>query len=171
MSNAYETIGDFSRALKVLDDNIELYKGQGLDIPADLRSARHARLKKLCADLTPWAKTRQFQETYKKAMASFDHKDYSNAITFFSTIIDKEKGIAKAYEKRAFSYFYLEQFQLSLADINRAIALDSSNPLYYNFRGVNYHVMGNISAACADFQAAIAVYRRKSRRQEDFSDP
>ena len=141
ISSAYEAKGDFFEAIKVLNDH----------------QMNSDRLSKLYTTLSPWAKTKQFQEIYSNAMAAFYRHDYSNAEKYFSEIIDKEQNIAQTFEYRAFCYFYLTKYQLSLSDINRAIAFNSSIAVDFNLRGANQHLLGNNVAACADFQTAIKM--------------
>jgi O-antigen ligase/Tfp pilus assembly protein PilF len=147
MSNAYEAKGNLTEAMKVLDDHIQLNNKNGQPV-SDI-------IYKQQASLAPRARIQKFQETFNNGLASFGRKEYRNAIKYLSKFIDKETGVAQAFEYRAFCYFYLKKYQLSLTDIERAIAIDPSKPGYINLRGVNKHMLGNEPAACADFQTAI----------------
>jgi tetratricopeptide (TPR) repeat protein len=147
MSSAYEAKGNLTEALKVLDDHIQFNNKNGQPV-SDI-------IYKQQAGLAPRARIQKFQETFNNGFASFGRKEYSQAIKYFSEFIDKEPGVAQAFEYRAFCYFYLKKYQLSLTDIERAIAIDPSKPGYFNLRGVDKHMLGNEPAACADFQTAI----------------
>jgi len=147
MSSAYETKANFMEALKVLEDHIQLNNKNNQPV-SDV-------IYKQQANLTPKAKIQQNQEPFKKGMEAFGRKEYNNAIKYFSIFIDREPGVAQAFEYRAFCYFYLKKYQSSLTEIGRAIALDPSKPGYLNLRGVCEQMQGNSAAACADFQTAI----------------
>jgi tetratricopeptide (TPR) repeat protein len=133
--------------VKVLDDHVQFNNKNGQPV-SDI-------IYKQQASLAPRARIQKFQGTFDKGLASFNRKEYNNAVKYLTEFIDKEPGVAQAYEYRAFCYFYLKKYQLSLTDIERAIAIDPSKPGYINLRGVNKHMLGNEPAACADFQTAI----------------
>ena len=146
ISSAYEMKGNLKEALKVLDDHIRLNNKNSQPI-SDI-------IYKQQSGLSNKYRIQQNQEPFNNGMAAFNRKDYTNALKYFSAFIDKETGVAQAFEYRAFCYFYLQKYQLSLNDIERAIVLDSSKPGYFNMRGVNKQMLGNTAAACADFQTA-----------------
>ena len=149
MSSAYEMKGNFTKALKVMDDHIQ-FNTKNAQPVSDI-------IYKQQASLAPKVRIQQNQEPFNNAIAAFSRKDYNHAIKNFSAFIDKEQGVAQAFEYRAFCFFYLKKYQLSLEDINRAIALDATKPGYINLRGVNQQMLGNASAACTDFQTAIGM--------------
>jgi len=147
MASAYEAKGNFVEALKVLEDHVQFNNKNSQSVSEIIDKQR--------ANLAPRVKIQQFQEIFNNAMASFNRKEFSNGIKYFTQFIDKEPGVAQAFEYRAFCHFYLNNYQLCLTDINRAIALDPAKPSYLNLRGVTEQILGNKSAACADFQTAI----------------
>ena len=147
MSSAYEMKGNLKEALKVLDDHIKFNSKNNQDI-SDI-------IYKQQSGLSNKFRIQQNQEPFNNGMVAFNRKDYNNAIKYFSAFIDKEQGVAQAFEYRAFCYFYLQKYQLSLNDIERAIVLDPSKPGYLNMRGVNKQMLGNTASACADFQTAM----------------
>ena len=149
MSSSYEAKGDLTMALKVLNDHIQL-NTKNKEPVTDI-------IYKQQADLTNRTRIQQFKPVFDKAIASFNAKDYNNALKYFSEFIAQEPGVSQAFEYRAFCYFYLNKFQLSNTDIERAIALDPSKPGYLNLHGVNLQMLGNSPAACADFQKAIEM--------------
>jgi len=149
MSSAYEAKGNVTEALKVLDDHIQLNTKNNQPI-TDI-------IYKQQVNLTAKARILQNQGPFNNGMESFNNKEYPKAIQYFTEFIDKEPGVAQAFEYRAFCYFYLNKYQLSLADIERAIALDPSKPGYLNLHGVNLQMLGNTQSACADFQKAIEM--------------
>ncbi len=149
MSSSYEAKGNFTEALKVLDDHVKLNTKYDQPI-SDI-------INKQQAGVANRVRIQQFQPVFDKAIVSFNGKDYNNAQKYFSEFITREQGVPQAFEYRAFCYFYLNKYQLSLADIERAIALDPSKPGYFNLHGVNLQMLGNTQAACADFQKAMEM--------------
>ncbi len=156
MSTAYEANGDPGQAMKVLDDFIQLNTKDGQAIPGFIYTQKDL-LQKQNSALSLGTKSKQFQDSFKNAMASFGRKDYNKAITLFSEAITLDPSVAQAYEYRAFCYFYLNNYPLSLKDIEKAIALDPTKPGDFNLRGVNQHLLGNDPAACIDFQKAMGM--------------
>jgi len=149
MSSAYEAKGNFTEALKVLEDHIKLN--------SDNRQPIMDNIYKQLTSITTQARIQQNQEPYNKGMEALNRKDYNKALKYFSEFIDKEPGVAQAFEYRAFCYFYLNKFQQSFNEIERAIALDPTKPGYLNLRGVNLHMLGNDPAACEAFTKAIEM--------------
>jgi tetratricopeptide (TPR) repeat protein len=149
LSSAYEMMGNLTEALKVLDDHVKLNTKNGQPI-TDI-------IYKQQAGLAAKAGIQKNQVPFNKGMASFNSKEYNKAVQYFTEFIDKEQGVAQAFEYRSFCYFYLNKYPLSLADIERAIVLDPTKPGYLNLRGVNQHMLGNDPAACVDFQKAIEM--------------
>ncbi len=149
MSSAYEAKGNFTDALKVLEDHIRLNTKNNQPV-TDI-------IYKQQANLITKSRILQNQGPFNNGMESFNNKEYPKAIQYFTEFIDREPGVAQAFEYRAFCYFYLNKFQLSNTDVERAIALDPTKPGYLNLRGVNQQMLGNTQAACADFQKAIEM--------------
>jgi len=156
MSTAYEANGDPGQAMKVLDDFIQLNTKDGQTIPGFIYTQKDL-LQKQNSALSLGTKSKQFQDNFKNAMASFSRKDYNKAITYFSEAVRLDPTVVQAYEYRAFCYFYLNNYPLSLKDIEKAIALDPTKPGDFNLRGVNLHLLGNDPAACIDFQKAMGM--------------
>jgi len=141
MSIACELKGDFSQAVKVLDDHVQLNNKNNIPV-SDFISAQQTHLSAQYGRLSPRAKTQQFREIFSKAVALYSRKEYNNATHYFSELIDTEPGIALAFEYRAWCYFNLGKYQLSLTDVNRAIALDPSKQDNVYLKGLNQQMLG-----------------------------
>jgi len=149
MSSAWEAKGDYAKALKALDDHVQMNNKNSQPI-SDI-------IYKQQTNLTSRVRIQQNQEPYNNGISAFGRKEYNKAIKYFSAFIEKDQNTAQAYEYRAFCYFYVKNYKLSLADIERAIALDPTKPGYLNLRGVDQQMLGNMTAACADFQTAMGM--------------
>lgn len=149
LSNALEAKGDLEGALNVLDRHVKICDENGEPVADNIRQK--------IAQLTPMIKIRPYEKIYTAALNAFTGKQYELAIKNFTDFISKEPGVAAAFEYRAFSYFYLNDFRRSLDDIEKAIAIDPGKSGFVNLRGINKHFLGDNPGACADFQAAIAM--------------
>ena len=149
MSSAYEAKGNLTEAFKVLDDHILFNSKNGQPVMDNIYPQKAA--------IKTNASIQRNKEPFNNGMEAFNRKDYNKALKYFTDFISKDPGVSQAFEYRAFSYFYLKQFMASLADIDRAIALDPSKPGYLNLRGVNLHMLGNDPAACEAFTKAIEM--------------
>jgi len=127
MANAYNSKGNLTEALRVLNDHIKLNATNNMPV-SDIIYKQQASLK-------PLITIQKFQKVFDDGLAAFNRKDYNNAVKYFSEIIVKEQSLADPFEYRAFCYYFLNKFQLCLVDVDRAIAIDPSKPSYYNLRG------------------------------------
>ena len=62
---------------------------------------------------------------------------------------------AESYHSRGFTHFSQSQYDLALADFNKAIELDPASLVAYHNRGVVYFDLGQFPLAIADFTKAI----------------
>ena len=97
------------------------------------------------------------ENLYKSALQLYDSKSYAKAEKIFTEIIGTVPGLTAAYEYRAFCYFMIKAYEKSIADVNRVFADGIQKPNLMNLRGVNYEMLGNRDAACADFSKAIEL--------------
>ena len=96
----------------------------------------------------------------KRGTKRLKSKDYEGAISDFSEVLDYIFEYAELYNRRAFCYQRLQQYQLAINDLSRIIAL-TSNPskihgVYYN-RGSCYFSLKELTSAIADFSQAIEI--------------
>jgi len=147
MSNAYNAKGNVAAAIKVLEDHIKLNTKDSMPIAEIIYKQQ--------ASLIPAEKIKKFQKTFDDGFAAFNRNDFNLAIKYFTVIIENEPSIVDPFEYRAFCYFNLKKYTQSLADVERAIAINQAKASYYNLRGAAKHMMGDDPAACIDFQKAI----------------
>lgn len=65
-----------------------------------------------------------------KGQAFYELKQYEKAIKAFSSAIDLDPNLAKAYAKRGDAYTYLGDYPLAIKDFNKAINLDPNESVY-----------------------------------------
>lgn len=85
------------------------------------------------------------------------HGKFEQAIEIYLRAIDIEKDNPKLYFDLAESYSHIQAFQKAIAALNKAIALDSLYPPFYNNRGLYNYNIYNDEAAISDYKAAIML--------------
>ena len=96
-----------------------------------------------------------YNDNYDKAVASYKGKDYETAIPLFSGLIDKGVILPKVFEYRAFCYYFTQQYQSSLQDIDHLFLSGTRQPNLLNLRGINLQKLGRQEEACSSFKEAM----------------
>ena len=71
--------------------------------------------------------------------------------------VPDEAEDAATYHSRGFTHFSKSQYDLALADFNKALELDPGSLVAYHNRGVVYFDLGQLPLAIADFTKAIEL--------------
>jgi tetratricopeptide (TPR) repeat protein len=85
-----------------------------------------------------------------------------DAVDHFSAVIDQDPEFAEAWNGRATAWFLLNRYGLSLADIERVLAL---NPQHFGALaglGMILEDLGDLDAARAAFEASHAIHPHQS---------
>jgi O-antigen ligase/tetratricopeptide (TPR) repeat protein len=172
----YERIGKIQETIPLLEKNLSRDKynkkswlliTQYLDKSGDLKKAvaySEDACKYLPSDASilqnrEYLNTRllvyPYNDTYDKAVAGYKAKEYETALHLFSELIDKRVKLPKVFEYRAFCYYFTQQYQSSIQDIDHLFALESRQPNLLNLRGINLQKLGNQAAACSFFKEAM----------------
>jgi len=96
-----------------------------------------------------------YNDSYDKAVASYNRKDYETAIPIFSGLIDKGVKLPKVFEYRAFCYYFTQQYQSSLQDIDHLFLSGTRQPNLLNLRGIDLQKLGKQEEACSSFKEAM----------------
>jgi len=96
-----------------------------------------------------------YNDSYDKAVASYKAKDYETAIPLFSELIDKGVKLPKVFEYRAFCYYFTQQYQSSLQDIDHLFLSGTRQPNLLNLRGIDLQNLGRQEEACSSFKEAM----------------
>ncbi len=95
---------------------------------------------------------------YLKSSALFDDGKYEAAIVSLNKYIELEPiKYATVYDLRAQAKLNLNYNVSAIADFNSAIAIDSTNAYYYNFRGLTLERVKAYEAAIKDYDKAISL--------------
>ncbi|MCA9733458.1 tetratricopeptide repeat protein [candidate division KSB1 bacterium] len=90
------------------------------------------------------------------AMALMQQKKFAAAIPELNAALTSDKS-AFPYFKRAMCYMELNQLPHAMEDFSRAIALDSSNTVYFNNRALSNLKLKKYSIALDDFHAILSL--------------
>lgn len=92
---------------------------------------------------------------YSKAIKAFSSSRYPECLTLLNEFISKQPNLAEAYQMRAYCYYYSNQYQKSLNDVNKFFTFGGKNYFLINLRGINLRALGNLEEACKDFKWAM----------------
>ncbi|WP_290749327.1 hypothetical protein [Amaricoccus sp.] len=93
-------------------------------------------------------------------------EDYGAAVEHFSALIDHAPSFAEAWNARATAFFYMDEYSLSLADIERTLAL---NPRHFGaLEGLAaiFEAMEQPELALDATRAALAINPNRPSLQE-----
>jgi len=93
---------------------------------------------------------------YKRGYARFKLKEYKEAISDFSTVLETSET-SESFFYRGNCYYSLKDYKNALADYTKALEQEPDNyDIYYN-RGYANFRLKNYSAAVADWQRAVEL--------------
>ncbi|MBU1996923.1 MAG: tetratricopeptide repeat protein, partial [Candidatus Omnitrophica bacterium] len=93
------------------------------------------------------------------AIMTFDRcKVWKNGITLWSDVISKYDDVPTAYVNRGNEYGMNKEYDLALADYNKALELEPRNLVALTSRGYLFYLMGKYNRAIDDLTRAVSVY-------------
>jgi Flp pilus assembly protein TadD len=93
----------------------------------------------------------------KKAIDAYSSKDFENAVYWYSRAISVSPDEAELYSERAVAYFHRKMLKESLADMDKAQALEPKKPYRYSSRAYIKDAMGDTQGAVEDYRIAIQL--------------
>ena len=107
------------------------------------------------------AKDYNFDELYKQGHASYQTRNYQEAVEKFTRAIEKRSQHSKAYVNRGNAHYNLKEYQAALADYNKAIEINPDEIKAYVNRGNVHHMLAEYSTdPDEEYNLAIADYNR-----------
>jgi putative inorganic carbon (hco3(-)) transporter len=94
---------------------------------------------------------------FNEAMEVYNQNNFSDAIEKFNEYIDIVDRDPNAYRMLAFSYYRTEQYEESIEAIGRFNELQEDDGSLINLRGVCLRELGDMEAACRDFEASMRM--------------
>lgn len=103
-----------------------------------------------------------YRAYYNRGLAHFALADHPQAIVDYNLALMSPRPITAAqkaliYNNRSLVYMVLKNYQRAIADLDRAIALESHNYNAYFDRGCVHYRQGNYSAAIEDFDRVVRL--------------
>ena len=96
-------------------------------------------------------------EQYEMASEYYNKQDYFKALNAINQFINKVPDYFPARRLRSFLYYYLNDFQKCIPEIDYAIALSDDTGALYNLRGVCYRALNDMASACRDFEKSMLM--------------
>jgi tetratricopeptide (TPR) repeat protein len=93
-------------------------------------------------------------ELFALAMVKVKENDHNEAIKLFTEVLAIDTKDANAYSQRGIAYLNIERFDLSLLDMNAAVALDNEYSFRYASRAYLKSRIGDLEGAVADYEKA-----------------
>jgi tetratricopeptide (TPR) repeat protein len=94
---------------------------------------------------------------FRTAMLAMDIRAFSAAIKVLDRIVAEKPDFAEGWNKRATVYYYVDQYDRSLADIERTLALEPRHFGALAGLGMIMQDTGNLPGAVAAFEQAVSV--------------
>jgi putative inorganic carbon (HCO3(-)) transporter len=140
-SSFYDKLGNIQKAVNIIDS-------AGAWFPADTTVVKQKAYIHRRQVLTT------SKETVDAALLAFREKRYQESVGYLNKLLVLYPTYAEAREYRAFSYFFLKEYAISIEDLNILIAGGTNRANLFNLRGVNYYNLGNRDEACKNFTIA-----------------
>jgi len=90
--------------------------------------------------------------------AAMNHGGYAAALTSFNSVIELRPDFAEGWNKRATLYYLMGDYDRSIADVERTLALEPRHFGALAGLGLNNIMLARHSEALAAFEAALAVH-------------
>jgi len=97
------------------------------------------------------AQSQTAAEYCKNAAVKIEAKNYTGALSDYTSAIKIDASFTEAYTGRANTYYLMEKYTEALTDYTKAISLDPENGFLYYLRGYAYIMLDDRDKACADF--------------------
>jgi len=99
--------------------------------------------------------TDKTNDLFQKAMSEFMGEHYDRAVELLSEAVSLDPDFAKGYLSRGAAFLQRKMPENAIADFDRVITADNSNPKVYHLRGLANEMLGEPDAALGDFNRAI----------------
>ncbi len=93
-----------------------------------------------------------------RGLRAMTFRDHAAALGMFDQIVNRAPGFAEGWNKRATIYYMLGNYDASVADIERTLALEPRHFGALSGLGLIRLAQGNETAALEAFDAALAVH-------------
>ncbi|MFT5176187.1 MAG: tetratricopeptide (TPR) repeat protein [Gammaproteobacteria bacterium] len=101
-------------------------------------------------------------EQFARGVHLLEQRDFPAAIEQFSLVLKIAPQFAEAWNKRATTYFLMDEFTASVADIERTLSLEPRHFGALSGLGLIFLSKGNLQKALASFEKVLAIYPRSA---------
>jgi len=125
---------------------------------ADPNNEDWKKLEKQVQDAWSKSGSRTVDHLLKRGRDAMDAEDYAAALEHFTAVTDHAPDFAEGWNGRATVFFFMDQYGLSIEDIERVLAL---NPQHYSALtglGIMLERMGDEASALDAFREAQALH-------------
>ena len=133
---------ELDRAVELIDEAYT-YLRRNSDIQQQ-RTAIHHR--KFVAPFTP---------LFQTATEHYRAGRHQEALTYLNEYMENVPEELNATRLRAFCHYHIQNHQACIDDVDRALELGERDPSLINLRGASYRALGNMEAACRDFEESM----------------
>jgi tetratricopeptide (TPR) repeat protein len=99
----------------------------------------------------------EIDKLMRAALIAMEIRAFSSAIAVLDRVVTEKPDFAEGWNKRATVYFHVNEYDRSLADIERTLALEPRHFGALAGLGMIMQDTGNIRGAIAAFEQAVAV--------------
>lgn len=100
---------------------------------------------------------RQAHRTVESAYEAAEKKEFKTALALLNEVVREHPKFAEGWNRRASVYWQIGQYEKSIADCEKAIALNPSHYGAWQGMGVCRIELGNIAEACRCLRAALRI--------------
>ena len=93
---------------------------------------------------------------YLSGRKKFEAQDYAGALVDYNQAIKEEEN-PSIYSERGVIWYYLQDKEKSLSDMDYALGLEPNNPYRYSSRAYIKDWIGDIKGAIADYEVAVKL--------------
>jgi tetratricopeptide (TPR) repeat protein len=108
----------------------------------------------------------EVDKMFAAALMAMNMRAFGTAIAVLDKIVEAKPDFAEGWNKRATVYYYVNEYDRSLADIERTLALEPRHFGALAGLGMIMQDTGNIPGAIAAFEEAVAVNPTLTNLQE-----
>ena len=127
---------------------------------ADLKASLQGEIDEASAEVDASRRSNLVDAYYRLGQAMYDIDELQEAVNNYTealTYVKDPLSEADVLAQRGFVYSELNQYDMALADLDKAITLNPEQAIAYSYRSYIYSDQGNYEAAIADANQAIGL--------------
>ncbi|MGQ4808247.1 hypothetical protein NKDENANG_01625 [Candidatus Entotheonellaceae bacterium PAL068K] len=102
----------------------------------------------------------------QEGIAAMQRGAFQQAVEIFTDVIEQDPDFAEGYNKRATTYYLMQEFEKSIRDCEKTLELNPVHFGAFSGTGLNYLGLRNLAKALEYFERAVAVNPNMTQIQE-----